>query len=91
MVEEHGGLATNIFAGTDVRFGIISFTSDWMFPTAESRDIVKALNGVGANVSFVEIETDQGHDSFLMDLDDYHRVIRGFLEGAAELRGVGGA
>ena len=90
MVEEHGGVATDIFAGTNVRFGVISFTSDWMFPTAENREIVKALNGVGANVSFVEIETDHGHDSFLMDVADYHRVIRGFLEGAAELRGTAG-
>ena len=54
------------------------------------REIVKALNGVGANVSFVEIETDQGHDSFLMDIADYHRVVRGFLEGAAELQGMPG-
>jgi homoserine O-acetyltransferase len=88
MVEEHGGVATDIFAGTNVRFGVISFTSDWMFPTAENREIVKVLNGVGANVSFVEIETDQGHDSFLMDIPDYHRVVRGFLEGTAELQGA---
>ncbi|MDX1485449.1 MAG: homoserine O-acetyltransferase [Alphaproteobacteria bacterium] len=88
MVEEHGGVATDIFAGTDVRFAVISFTSDWMFPTAESREIVKILNGVGANVSFVEIETDQGHDSFLMDIPDYLRVVGGFLDGAAELRGL---
>ena len=90
MVEEHGGIATDIFDSTSVRFGIISFTSDWMFPTVENREIVKVLNGVGANVSFVEIETDQGHDSFLMDIADYHRVVRGFLGGTAELLGAAG-
>lgn len=84
LAEEHGGVIANIFTGTAVRFGVISFTSDWMFPTWENREIVKALNGVGASVSFVEIDTDQGHDSFLMDIPDYHRVIRGFLDGAAE-------
>jgi len=88
LVEEHGGVLADIFAGTTVRFGVISFTSDWMFPTAENREIVNALNAVGANVSFVEVETDQGHDSFLMELDDYHNVVRGFLDGAAELRGL---
>ncbi|MBT7527190.1 MAG: homoserine O-acetyltransferase, partial [Rhodospirillales bacterium] len=73
------------------RFAVISFTSDWMFPTSESRAIVKFLNAVGANVSFVEVETDQGHDSFLLDIPDYHRVITGFLDGAAEHRGLGRA
>ena len=88
LVQEHGGVMADIFAGTTVRFGVISFTSDWMFPTAENREIVNALNAVGANVSFVEIDTDQGHDSFLMEIDDYHNVVRGFLDGAAELRGL---
>jgi homoserine O-acetyltransferase len=88
MAEEHGGVLADAFRGTSVRFAVVSFTSDWMFPTAESRAIVKALNGVGANVSFVEIETDQGHDSFLLDIPDYHRVVRGFLDGAAEHRGL---
>jgi homoserine O-acetyltransferase len=88
MAEEHGGVSADIFAGTDVRFGVISFSSDWMFPTAENREIVKVLNGVGANVSFVEIETDQGHDSFLLDIPEYHRVVQGFLDGAAEISGL---
>jgi homoserine O-acetyltransferase len=88
LVEEHNGVLADVFAGTNVRFGVISFTSDWMFPTAENREIVNALNAVGANVSFVEVETDQGHDSFLMDIADYHNVVRGFLDGAAELRGL---
>ncbi|HEX9809237.1 MAG TPA: homoserine O-acetyltransferase [Alphaproteobacteria bacterium] len=88
MAGEHGGVLADAFRGTTVRFGVVSFTSDWMFPTAESRDVVRALNAVGANVSFVEIDTDQGHDSFLMDLPDYHRVVRGFLDGAAEHRGL---
>jgi homoserine O-acetyltransferase len=78
----------NAFRATKVRFGVVSFTSDWMFPTPESRELVKALNAVGANVSFVEIETDQGHDSFLLKIDAYHRVVNGFLEGAAEHRGL---
>ena len=91
LADDVDGVLTNVFAGTSVRFAVISFTSDWMFPTSESRAIVKFLNAVGANVSFVEVETDQGHDSFLLDIPDYHRVITGFLDGAAEHRGLGRA
>jgi homoserine O-acetyltransferase len=88
LAHQSGGILADAFRGTHIRFGIISFTSDWMFPTYESRELVKALNAVGANVSFVEIDTDQGHDSFLLEIEAYHRTVRGFLEGAAEHRGL---
>jgi homoserine O-acetyltransferase len=88
LTHDYDGVLANAFRATKVRFGVVSFTSDWMFPTPESRELVKALNAVGANVSFVEIETDQGHDSFLLKIDAYHRVVNGFLEGAAEHRGL---
>jgi homoserine O-acetyltransferase len=71
-----------------VRFCIISFTSDWLFPTEESREVVRALNAVAANVSFVEIETDKGHDAFLLDEPEFYRTVSGFIEGAAEHRGL---
>ncbi|MCH9052426.1 MAG: homoserine O-acetyltransferase [Proteobacteria bacterium] len=85
LAEEHGGgVLAKAFQGTDVRFCLISFTSDWMFPTAESRELVHALNAAAANVSFVEIESDQGHDSFLLDIPEYHNILSGFLAGAAD-------
>jgi homoserine O-acetyltransferase len=85
LAEEHGGgVLAEAFQGTEVRFCLISFTSDWMFPTAESRGLVHALNAAAANVSFVEIESDQGHDSFLLDIPEYHKILSGFLAGAAE-------
>jgi homoserine O-acetyltransferase len=71
-----------------VRFCVISFTRDWLFPTAESREVVHALNAVAANVSFVEIETDKGHDAFLLEEPEFHSTLRGFLNGAAEHRGL---
>ena len=70
------------------RFCLISFTSDWLFPTAESRALVHALNAVAANVSFVEIETDKGHDAFLLDEPELFATLRGFLDGCAEHRGL---
>ncbi|OFX07336.1 MAG: homoserine O-acetyltransferase [Alphaproteobacteria bacterium RIFOXYD12_FULL_60_8] len=88
LAEEHGGELANAFRGTPVRYCIISFSSDWLFPTAESREIVHALNAVAANVSFVEIDSDKGHDAFLLDEPEFHEVLTGFLDGAAAHRGL---
>ncbi len=63
MADAHGGVLAKAFAGTTTRFCSISFTSDWLFPTPENRAIVHALNAAAANVSFVEVETDKGHDA----------------------------
>ena len=88
LTGEHGGVLANAFRGTKTRFCVFSFTSDWLFPTEESRKIVHALNAVAANVSFVEIESEDGHDSFLLESPEFHRVLNGFLNGAAEHRGL---
>jgi homoserine O-acetyltransferase len=82
------GSVPNAFRSTPVRFCLFSFTSDWLFPTSESRALVHALNAVAANVSFVEIESDKGHDAFLLDEPEFLATLRGFLEGCAEHRGL---
>ncbi|PCJ59389.1 MAG: homoserine O-acetyltransferase [Rhodospirillaceae bacterium] len=89
LAEAHDGVLTNAFRGTKTRFCILSFTSDWLFPTSESREIVHALNGAAANVSFIEIETDTGHDAFLLNEPKFMETLRGFLNGASEHRGLG--
>lgn len=78
-----GSLAA-AFQKTPTRFFIASFTSDWLFPTSESRVLVKALSGVGADVSFVEIESDKGHDAFLLDEPEFHRQLAGFIRGCED-------
>jgi homoserine O-acetyltransferase len=88
LAAENGGVLANAFAGTKTRFCVASFTSDWLFPTAESRAIVQALNAVAANVSFVEIKSDKGHDAFLLDEPEFHATLTGFLDGAAAHRGL---
>ena len=90
LAAEHGGDLAAAFRGTRTRFCIVSFSSDWLFPTEESRELARALNGVAANVSFVEIATDKGHDAFLLDEPDFHRALGGFLAGCAEHAGLGG-
>jgi homoserine O-acetyltransferase len=88
LAAEHGGSLPAAFSGNQPRFCIISFTSDWLFPTPESRALVHALNAVAANVSFVEIETDKGHDAFLLHEPELFATLRGFLTGCAEHRGL---
>ena len=88
MPARYGGQLANAFRDTKVRFCLISFTSDWLYPTPESRRIVHALNAVAANVSFAEIVSNAGHDAFLLDEPDFRRVLGGFLAGAAQHRGL---
>lgn len=85
---EHDDVLAKAFAGTKTRFCVVSFTSDWLYPTRESRDIVKALNAVAANVSFVEIESNKGHDAFLLEETEFFATVRGFLDSAARKRGL---
>ena len=88
LSNDHGGLLANAFRETKIRFCLISFTSDWLYPTRESRFIVKALNSVAANVSFVEIDSDKGHDAFLLDMPEMFSTVSGFLVASAKSAGV---
>ena len=81
LAEDHGGVLANAFKGTKTRFCLVSFDTDWLYPTAESKVIVHALNAAGAPVSFVELTSPFGHDAFLMDTPDLDRVIDGFVKG----------
>ncbi|KTT70994.1 homoserine O-acetyltransferase MetX [Sphingomonas sanguinis] len=79
LAEEHGGLLANAFRGTKTRFCLVSFDTDWLYPTSESRAVVQALNAAGAAASFVELSSPYGHDAFLLDAPEMNRVIDGFL------------
>jgi homoserine O-acetyltransferase len=85
----HGGSLAEAFRrARDLRVFLLSFTSDWLYPTPESRQIVRALNAAGARASFVEIETDKGHDAFLLDEPVLHAALEGFLTSNAQARGI---
>ncbi|MFN3076718.1 MAG: homoserine O-acetyltransferase [Alphaproteobacteria bacterium] len=88
LAAEHDDVLANAFKGTRTRFCVLSFSSDWLFPTSENRAVVHALNAAAANVSFVEVETDKGHDAFLLDEPEFQATLVGFLDGAAEHRGL---
>jgi homoserine O-acetyltransferase len=88
LAADYDGVLANAFKGSPTRFCVMSFTSDWLFPTSESRAIVHALNAAGARVSFAEIESDKGHDAFLLDEPEMFGIVRGFLDSAAAARGL---
>jgi homoserine O-acetyltransferase/O-succinyltransferase len=88
LAADHGGVLARAFRNTRTRFCLISFSSDWLFPTADTRAVVKALNAAAANVSFVEIASDKGHDAFLLDEPELFATTRGFLAGAARAAGL---
>lgn len=82
LITSNDGVLARAFEKTKTQFCVISFSSDWLFPTEESRLVVHALNAVGAKVSFVEIETDKGHDAFLLDEPEFFKTLGGFMKGA---------
>ncbi|MGO8799758.1 MAG: homoserine O-acetyltransferase MetX [Roseiarcus sp.] len=88
LAADYDGSLARAFQSCRTRFCIVSFTSDWLFPTSDSRALVHALNATGASVSFVEIETDRGHDAFLLDVPDLFATTGGFIDAAARARGI---
>ncbi len=84
IAADHDGHLARAFQNTPVRFCVVSFSSDWLYPTAESITLVRALNAVGADVSFVEVESDKGHDAFLLDEPEMFSTIDGFLRATAK-------
>ena len=88
LAADEGGRLANAFKDTKTRFCVVSFTSDWLFPTPESKAVVRALNAAGASVSFVEIATDGGHDAFLLNEPELFATVRGFLSSAGQARGL---
>ncbi|WP_174280039.1 homoserine O-acetyltransferase MetX [Sphingomonas bacterium] len=79
LAEEHGGRLADAFSPA-TRFCLVSFDTDWLYPTPESRHVVHALHAAGAPASFVELSSPYGHDAFLLDSPELDRVVRGFLE-----------
>ena len=88
LTTQYDGNLSLAFKNNKCKYLVVSFSSDWLFPTSESRTIIKALNKVEADVSFIEIQSDKGHDSFLLDVPEFHSILKGFIEGAANKKGL---
>jgi len=88
LAADHGGVLANAFRGLPTRFCVFSFSSDWHYTPEESRDLVRALNAAGCETSYVSIDTDKGHDAFLLDEPEFEAAATGFIDAAAEARGL---
>ena len=82
--KKFGGNLSKAFETSKTKFFIISFTSDWLYPSSENKEIVIALNSIGADVGYVEIESDKGHDSFLLNVPDFLQALGNFLNKSYE-------
>ncbi len=83
LEKQHGdGSIVQAFSKTRTKFLVVSFTSDWLYPTYQSREMVQAMKKNGLDVSFCEIEADWGHDAFLLPSERLTAMVRGFLEHA---------
>jgi len=78
-----GGLV-EAFKNQKTKFLVVSFSSDWLYTTRENKDIVIALNASGADVSYSEIKTDKGHDSFLVNEPEFLKTLKGFIDSMYE-------
>ena len=74
------GSLVKAFSRAMAKFLVVSFTSDWLYPTYQSKAMVKAMKKNGLDVSFCEIEADWGHDAFLLPNERLTALMKGFLE-----------
>lgn len=75
--------ATQFNDKNSIKYLVVSFSSDWLYPTYQSKELVKTLKRIGQNVSFCEIEADCGHDAFLISDDRFSKLMKGFIDGIA--------
>ncbi|MFT5654922.1 MAG: homoserine O-acetyltransferase, partial [Arenicella sp.] len=78
--QSHDGALAEALKTVTADFLIVSFSSDWRFSPERSREIVRALHTNNLNVSYAEIESPHGHDSFLLELDDYFKIVRAYMK-----------
>jgi homoserine O-acetyltransferase len=88
IAADHGGVLANAFRGLETRFCVFSFSSDWHYTPEENRDVVRALNAAGCETSYVNIDTDKGHDAFFVEEPEFEAAMTGFIDAAADARGL---
>jgi homoserine O-acetyltransferase/O-succinyltransferase len=81
--KEFGGNLSAALAEATAKFLLVSFTTDWRFSPARSREIVRALLDNGRDVSYAEIDAPHGHDAFLLEDARYLRTVRSYFESIA--------
>ncbi|MCB0035992.1 MAG: hypothetical protein KDE51_18300 [Anaerolineales bacterium] len=80
LTEPTGSLAASFLDASHIKYLVISFTSDWLYPSYHSKEFVRSLYGVGADVTYVDIESQWGHDAFLLEVETMTKLLGSFLE-----------
>ncbi|MDQ1300292.1 MAG: homoserine O-acetyltransferase/O-succinyltransferase [Chloroflexota bacterium] len=81
-------LAAALAPAAPVKFLVVSFTSDWLYPSYHSRELVSALTAVGADVTYLDIQSTWGHDAFLLEVDTMTRLLGSFVDRVAQEEGI---
>ena len=89
LTRPSGKLAAAFSGATDIKFLLISFTSDWLYPSYHSKELVRALHAVGADVTYLDIESSWGHDAFLLEVETMTNLLHSFLGRMRREEGVG--
>ncbi|MCA9995080.1 MAG: homoserine O-acetyltransferase [Anaerolineales bacterium] len=89
LSEETGSLAAAFAHSGHLKFLVVSFTSDWLYPSYHSKELVRALTAVNADISYLDIQSSWGHDAFLLEVDTMTKLIASFLERLAQEENVG--
>jgi homoserine O-acetyltransferase len=79
------GQLADAFHTVDTRFLVISFTSDWLYPSYQSQEIVRVLRRINGDVAYCDLQSNYGHDAFLVDVAEQTEIVRGFLDSTARL------
>jgi homoserine O-acetyltransferase len=79
------GRLADAFQTVDTRFLVISFTSDWLYPSYQSQEIVRVLRRVNGDVAYCDLQSNYGHDAFLVDVAEQTELVRGFLDSTARM------
>jgi homoserine O-acetyltransferase len=89
---DYDGDLSRAFVDSDCRFLVVSFTSDWRFSPARSREIVQTLLKAKKDVSYLDVAADEGHDAFLLPIPRYMKALQGYMNRVAlEVNGNGGS
>ena len=88
LAADYGGVLANAFRDCPARFCVFGFSSDWHYPPEENKAIVRGLIAANCDASYVEIDTDKGHDAFLLEEPAFERALTGFVDSAAAARGL---
>ena len=80
LAQPTGSLAASFAAAEQVKFLVVSFTSDWLYPSYHSKELVTALTVAGADVTYLDIQSSWGHDAFLLEVETMTRLLGSFLD-----------